>query len=389
MKIVHLCFVEPYLDNWSYQANLLPEYQAKAGHDVVVIAGLDYCPAEYKDYNDAGTKARTYTISRVKIIRLPLRINLLNRLVLPKGLYAVLDREKPDLIFMHSLNNLSVATAVHYKRVSGCKLYADIHSDWYNSGKNLVSRYLLHGFFWRLMYMVYQRHLDRIFAITEDCADFAHYCNGIDRSKIEILNLGADTDSIHWDQRQQIRQEIREQHNIDDNDFVVVTAGKLNANKKVDLLIKAVKAINDKRLKLLIIGSMEPGYRETLLTLADGDNKIQFAGWQDSARIIDYYLAADIAAFPGTQSVLWQSAICCGLPTILRWWGETVSYLNIGNAFFLRSDDETELAGCIKRLMEDRLLYKEMAEKAQHLCNTVLSYDVVAGKSLPDMGTGR
>ena len=40
MKIVHLCISAFYIDNCSYQENLLPKYHAKMGYDVTIIASL-------------------------------------------------------------------------------------------------------------------------------------------------------------------------------------------------------------------------------------------------------------------------------------------------------------------------------------------------------------
>ena len=44
MKIVHICMIA-YIDGWGYQDNLLPEYMANAGHDVVVITNNNKFPS--------------------------------------------------------------------------------------------------------------------------------------------------------------------------------------------------------------------------------------------------------------------------------------------------------------------------------------------------------
>lgn len=40
MKIVHLCLSAFFIDNYSYQENILPKYHVKMGHVVTVIASL-------------------------------------------------------------------------------------------------------------------------------------------------------------------------------------------------------------------------------------------------------------------------------------------------------------------------------------------------------------
>jgi hypothetical protein len=40
MKVVHLCLGCFYIDNYSYQENMLPKYHKLAGHEVSVVASL-------------------------------------------------------------------------------------------------------------------------------------------------------------------------------------------------------------------------------------------------------------------------------------------------------------------------------------------------------------
>ena len=38
MRILHICVTGPYTDGFNYQENMLTKYQAKAGHEVHLIA---------------------------------------------------------------------------------------------------------------------------------------------------------------------------------------------------------------------------------------------------------------------------------------------------------------------------------------------------------------
>lgn len=40
MKVLHICLASFYIDNYSYQENLLPIYHKKMGYDVEIIASL-------------------------------------------------------------------------------------------------------------------------------------------------------------------------------------------------------------------------------------------------------------------------------------------------------------------------------------------------------------
>ena len=38
MKIMHICLIGPFSDNWGYQENMLSKYHKKMGHDVALVA---------------------------------------------------------------------------------------------------------------------------------------------------------------------------------------------------------------------------------------------------------------------------------------------------------------------------------------------------------------
>lgn len=40
MKILHLCLANFYIDNYSYQENMLPKFHKKLGYEVEIIASM-------------------------------------------------------------------------------------------------------------------------------------------------------------------------------------------------------------------------------------------------------------------------------------------------------------------------------------------------------------
>jgi glycosyltransferase involved in cell wall biosynthesis len=61
---------------------------------------------------------------------------------------------------------------------------------------------------------------------------------------------------------------------------------------------------------------------------------IIYVGWVKPGEIYQYYMASDVAVYPGGQSVLWQQAIACGLPLICKYW-YGCEYLDLGAMFYL------------------------------------------------------
>jgi Glycosyl transferase 4-like domain len=102
MKILMLC--EFYSESVEFQENLLVKYYGKYGHEVTVVTStfesiFDY----YQDRHDNSRPARTYRDGGAKIIKLPYRYNLLNRLRAYTRIDKILEDEAPDLIYIHDI----------------------------------------------------------------------------------------------------------------------------------------------------------------------------------------------------------------------------------------------------------------------------------------------
>jgi glycosyltransferase involved in cell wall biosynthesis len=198
---------------------------------------------------------------------------------------------------------------------------------------------------------------------------------GISADKIKYLYLGTNVPEEMLAEREYIRREVRANYGIPESSFVIITGGKLNFDKRLDILVDALKNLNNENIYLLVFGTSDPEERDYAEKIIGKVSRIVMLGWCDAAAITRYYLAADIAIFPGGQSVLWQQAIGTGLPAIFRRWPGN-EYLNIGNALFLYSESSEELAQSIELLLEPRNTWMlcDMRDKALELARTKISY---------------
>lgn len=121
----------------------------------------------------------------------------------------------------------------------------------------------------------------------------------------------------------------RKEVGIDNNDFVVVYSGRLNKEKGILELVRAIALLNDiPKLKLLIIGASFYGQDEAptqfVRELRDAaepiHDKVVFTGFIDYAQIPSYLKMADVAVVPS----MWEEpfgltvveAMAAGLPLI-------------------------------------------------------------------------
>src|SRR5712692_1821975 len=195
MKIVMLCDI--YDEKAQYQDNLFAKYYAKHGHEVTIIAStinniVDYYAGRERFRRNAAR--RIYWDGSAKVIKLPHSISLMNRLLKLKGVAAVLEHEKPDLIFSHDIH-LNLWEAVHYRRAHpGCRIIMDYHADYSNSGRNWISRLLLHRLTRKQLLDYCRPYIDKLYPVVPGGLTFLNEIYGVPRHLMELLPLGADLD---------------------------------------------------------------------------------------------------------------------------------------------------------------------------------------------------
>lgn len=351
-KIVHLA--GSYIDDFSYQVNLLPKAQVALGHDVTVIAPLAVRAPYYSMEREDFVKTEPYWLDGVKVFRLPDRFGWRNgKFLVMRDLYRHIAQEEPDLLFCHGLQRTFAVTACRYKeQFPQCCVVVDAHSDEYNSATTWLSKTVLHRGIWRAVARRVERVCDRIYYVAPTVKTFIQNTYGLTEEKLAPTYLGGDVSKLERIDAESTRASLRARLSIGKDGFLIVTAGKIDPMKKTHLLLQAINRLRDLAISVAVVGSVDGEYEKTLLDDRAGNSRIHLIGKVSSDEILEYFLAADLAVFPRSQSVLWQQAICCGLPCIFGYYpgGE---YLNPGgNAKFLYSEDVAELAQMI-RLLND------------------------------------
>ena len=387
IKIVHLCLSNFYIDNFGYQENLLPKYHHKMGHDVTIIASrFTYrCDNGQPDIAEEGEYMNS---DGIRVKRISYRYKWLGSVIndkikIYKGTYSHLRIENPNVIFCHGIQFIDLAEVVRYCIDNpSCTLIADNHAAYINSGLNRFSRLLLHKGLYRFYIKRALPHIEVVYMLAPGCMDFAKDMYNIPQDKMAFLYLGADTEKIDFRRQAEVKTRIRDSLDIGEGDFVLITGGKLSREKNMELLFQAIKKIEDTRLKLIVFGSFSEDISLEMIKFVHADSRIKHIGWIHGDDVYDYYLASDVAVFPGTKSALWEQAICSGLPIICRRW-PGMDYVDIGgNCLFLDGDDEGNLAEQILVLNQNRELLEKMTTVARSEGFKTFSYEKIASMSL-------
>lgn len=337
MKILHICLANYYADNHSYQENILPIEHKRLGYDVEIIASTEtFNDQNILDYTKHGkylTK-EDILVTRLKYTSfLPFYIK--TKLRFYQELTKELERSDPDIIFIHDVQFASAFELTRYVKkkrlVKVVKVFADCHADFTNSARNWLSHHVLHRVYYKRCALNLNQIVDKFWGVLPDRVRFLNHVYGIPSEKIDLLNLGIDSKWIELSNQYGIRKGLREKLNIEEDNFLICTGGRIDSHKKNTLeLMSALKRCNIKNLTLLIFGTVSRDLQPEFNKLFSSDNRIRFLGFVNPDEVNKIIIASDVGVFLGRHSVIWEQAVGLGLPLILGR-ANSVDHLNHNN----------------------------------------------------------
>lgn len=383
MKIVHLCLGCFYPDNYSYQENLLPKFHKELGYEVEVIASTQSFDKNGKTcfLDKTGSYQNEYDI---KVTRLPYKKNNSTGHKLKQyiGTYSAIESAAPDILFIHGAQFMDISEVVKYlKKHKNVKVYVDNHADFSNSATNKTSKFL-HKTLWRYYEQKINPYTEKFYGVLPARVDFLVNMYKLPKAKCELLVMGADDDLVEEAAHPEVKKKLRKQYNIAEDDFLIVTGGKIDQWKTQTLLLmEAVKNIQSDKVKLIVFGSVTQELMDKVTALADG-KKVQYIGWIQSKDSYKYFAAADLVVFPGRHSVFWEQVAAQGIPMLCKEWNGT-KHVNIGgNVRFLTQDSTEEIQNAIQILTDNPEEYSKMKEVAVREGMKTFSYRDIAKRAI-------
>ena len=380
MRIVHVCLVGAMTDGWNYQENTLAKYHARQGHDVSVISSQWV-------YDTHGNikiiEQKQYDYEGIHMYRIPLLWgNIDSKLRVYKELKATLERVKPEVIFCHGFHFLNVRVVAKYVHKHNVRLYVDNHCDASNSGTNWLSLNILHKILWRRCAHILEPYTKKFYGVLPARVDFLTEVYKLPKEKCELLLMGADDELVEAASKPSVRKDIRDKYHIAEDDFLVMTSGKIDAFKTQTLLLmEAVQKIDNPKLRLIVFGSVTEELMNRVKALADGV-KVQYIGWIDAKDSYQYFAASDLVVFPGRHSVFWEQVAAQGIPMLVKDW-EGTHHVDVGgNVDFLREDSVDEIEKKLLNMINHPDKYAQMKRIAMEKGRTEFLYSEIAKRSI-------
>lgn len=386
MRVLHCCLASFYIDGFGYQENVLPRGHRLLGHDVKIVASTEnYSGGTERTYVEASSylSEEGIPITRLAYVKwLPAWLARKARIY--SGLSGELRRFRPDVIFLHDLQFLSIWTIRNYAKRHRVAVYVDSHTDFINSARTVVSKYILHGILYRFCAWLIEPVTSVFYPTLPARAHFMASMYGIKLSRMRLLPFGVDDldGALIIDRTE--RNQRRSNLGIGINDIVLITGGKIDSRKNILELLRALPVIRSKTnsaVKLVVFGVPDSECEVDFRVLIDQPGVI-YRGWLNPSQITQLMCLADLAVFPGTHSVLWEQAVGLGLPCVFRKW-RGIDHVDIGgNCVFLESGDENSISSVVLSVLNDQNLWVGMRLAASGPKHLQFRYSEIARYSI-------
>ncbi|MFV8806039.1 glycosyltransferase family 4 protein [Aerococcus urinaeequi] len=384
MKILHLCLANFYIDNFSYQENLLPKYHKKLGYEVEIIASNVTFDKEGRIIQ-LNSKFKEYiNENNIPVTRLEHKKGIINnKLRRYKGTLASIKKSNPDVIFIHGCQFLDIIEVVKFiKQNTTVTIYVDNHADYSNSAKNWISKNILHKVIWKYCAQKILPFTNKFYGVLPNRVKFLENVYKVPEEKTELLVMGVDDEILDNIDITRSISKIRNKYDIDESDFLIVTGGKFTKEKKHILyLLEAIQEINNPKIKLVIFGSIESEFKKQMEKYLN-EPSVVFVGWLNVLESNLHFLASDLVVFPSSHSVYWEQAVGLGKPIIVRNWENPV-HLDIGgNCIILKEGSKDEIISNIKSLVDNPDVFAKMNSAALSNQKDAFLYSNIAKQSL-------
>jgi glycosyltransferase involved in cell wall biosynthesis len=161
---------------------------------------------------------------------------------------------------------------------------------------------------------------------------------------------------------------------------VVLFVGRLQARKRIDLLLQACAALPvTLRPHLVIVG--DGPERGTLETMAKTVYPAaEFPGAKLGTELADYFCKADLFVLPGTGGLAVQEAMSYGLPVIMgQGDGTNDQLVRSGNGWQIPPDDITALVGTLHTALSDALRLRRMGAESYRIVRDEINLEKMVG----------
>lgn len=330
-KIIQLCAIDSTMDKLLRELNI---QLIKEGYDLIGVCS--------KGENTEKLLREGFSIKNIHIDR---DIKPINNIKTIRELTKLFKEEKPDIVHVHT-PVASVLGRIAAKRAKVPIIVYTAHGFYFH--ENMPK--LKYKFFLNIEKYMARKYTDFIFTQSREDYQTAIENGFIDENRILTIGNGVDV----WGKFNPENIDEREVNKLYDElklkkeNYIITFMGRLVAEKGIFDLIEAFKTIDDRNIKLLIVGSTSQGERDSqtkkILKEYEKNPNIIFTGHRRDIHNILYI--TDIFCLPSYREGMPRSIIeamameCAVVATNIRGSREEVVQGETGYLVPLKAPEE-------------------------------------------------
>lgn len=356
MKILHI--EDRFHPEMGYQINFFAKYHHPDNEFIILTSDSlslwDKTVDEIVTTDRAFEKKYSVKIVRVKaILAKGKKYN-----IWLKGLVRKIEELNPDVVYIHAVESYTSLRLFLSKRIiHKYPLATDTHT-LYNQIHNTAK---FKFYYWFLKQVIFKKinkkQIPIFFTAAENQEIIKNYYK-IKEENIYPCPIGTDLEVYRFDPKE--RKRLRSYYKYTDDTVILIYTGKMNSLKKPHLIFNALEALNNKNIKVFVIGSKQDDYYENVFRPAAEKEHAIILTPKPNTDLYKYYSMADIAVFPKENTLSALDAQACQLPVIMEEDQTNKSRLKHGGLVY-KANDINDLSQKIYLLSHDQELRKKLA----------------------------
>ncbi len=282
--------------------------------------------------------------------------------------FSILCKEKPDVIELDNIY-LTPYPSFLYKKLKKSALFGFYHTDFPTA---YVEYYLKKiagphwGRFAKQIGIRYARSIyNRCDYTLSSTTQFSAILKDMGIQRVQVIPLGVDLELFNPARR---NMQIRRQLGVSENELLLVYAGRLDAEKRIDFILEAFEKIpSGLNARLLFIG--EGPLKELLVHYTQFNSRVTYIPYIQNRKNLAHILAsADIYITAGKYETFGLSVVeaqACGLPVIGVQSGALIERVPQGTGLLAYPDSSEDMAQRIYELATNG--FREKGKRARQL----------------------
>jgi 1,2-diacylglycerol 3-alpha-glucosyltransferase len=299
----------PYMTGVSVSTDSIARYMVSQGHTVILV-----CPKPLAK----GELVPLDGLTIINVPSLPFALYNLNaQAFFPQAMQIIgklFKENKFDIVHVQESGSIGIAALINARKYH-VRIIGSLHFI-----PEQIDR-VLWGGFENILTPIIDLYIKFIWNKYDEIMTpsfyFASYLKKIGvKRPINVVSNGTDTENFHPGSR---NENLRSKLGFSEKDFVFFFLGRVDRDKNVETLIRAMP-FTDPEIKLLVVGKgSEKGFLKRFAKKMKVDERIIWVDYITNEEMTDYYHAVDafsiMSGFEG-QSIVALQAVATGLPII-------------------------------------------------------------------------